>query len=605
MSEEKVESFSIKGVISSIKFIPKALRLLREINKKYFNIIILLAILNGIIPIASLLSSQNLINSIQINYNGDFNNILKAFILVIICGLAQNIIVSIYSYYDSIYNQLIQNTLSQKIIKKANKLKLSSFEDSKVYDKISRAQEEVEYRPYATFKSIINLVTSLITLISTSIILVSWSRYSFLVLAIIPIISLYYMMKIGYLKFNIIYERTEKKRKIWYFNYVTTHDVSVKEIKLYNLGDYFLKSHKEICDEMFLQDKKISKKRLICDYIFSILSNGVNYIMIFFVVKEAFIGKILLGDATGLIKAIELFRDNSRQISETIFSMYDNMLYIKLIYEYFEMEEESEEADITESIGNNIESIEFKNVSFKYPNKKEYALYNVSFKINKGDVVALVGENGSGKSTLVKLITRLYEPTSGEIRINDKSVKKIAKKELRKNIGVVFQDYNKYEMTLKENIFFGDLEKKDNNKEILECCEMGQVNTFIDKLPKGLDSQLGLWFTDGSQLSGGQWQKISIARAFFRKSPVYILDEPSSALDPKAENELFNKLATLVNDKIGMFITHRFVNTSFANKIIVLDNGKLVEEGNQNELLQRKGRYYELYKIQNKERSVK
>lgn len=594
----------LKDIKEVIKFIPKIIKLVWEINKKYFIIVTIISIVNGFIPVISLLASQNLINSIQMNLNKSLNLIMIAFAFFILVNILENIVSSIHEYYNEIYGSLLEYRLNEKIMEKAKNLSLANFETPEVYNIISRAEGEAGSRPYSLVTSILRLITAIITLSSTTVVVARWSWAAIIALLIIPIASIRHYMKIGYLNYTIHRERTEKERKAWYYKFISTHDREIKEIKLYNLGNHFLGKYKKIVKELFNQNQYITKKRVGISLIFSSLTEGISYVIIFFILRAAFLGEILLGSVVGLIQGIELFKQNSQTIAQTIFSMYNNVLFSKLLFEYFEMEasdgtEESSQIEI-----GNIETIEFKNVYFKYINKEDFAIKNVSFYIRRGEKIALVGENGSGKTTLVKLLTRLYEPTSGEIYINGINIIKISKTSLRKEVGVVFQDFNKYEMTLKENIEISDLEYENNNDKLKKACELADINSFVHSLKYGVDSQLGLWFEDGTQLSGGQWQKVAVARAFYKDSSMYILDEPSSALDPKAENSLFNKFSYLTDGKTALFITHRFINTNFSSRIFVLDKGELVEDGTQSELLNKKDIYYDMYMLQNKEVAI-
>lgn len=593
---------SLKDIVEVIKFIPKIIKLVWEINIKYFIIVTILSIVNGLIPVISLLASQNLINSIQMNLNKNFNFIMIAFVWFILVNIIENIVSSIHEYYSDVYRSLLEYRLNEKIMEKAKYLSLINFETPEVYNIISRAESEAGFRPYALVTSILTLITSIITLISAIVIISSWSWIAIVALLIIPIVSIRNYMKIGYLNYTIHRERTEKERKAWYYKFISTHDREIKEIKLYNLEDHFLRKYQKIVKELFNQNKYISKKRVGIALIFSSLTDGMSYIITFFILRAAFLGGILLGNVIGLIQGIELFKQNSQNIALTIFAMYNNVLFSKLLFEYFEMElyhgtEEIHEID-------SIETIEFKNVYFKYMNKDDFAIKNISFYIKRGEKIALVGENGSGKTTIVKLITRLYEPTSGNIYINGINIMKISKTSLRKEVGVVFQDFNKYEMTLKENIEISNLEYENDYNKLKEACELADIKTLVDSFKKGVESQLGLWFEDGTQLSGGQWQKIAVARAFYREASLYILDEPSSALDPKAENSMFNNFFDITYGKTTLFITHKVINTNFASRIFVLQQGELVENGTREELLNKKNTYYEMYILQNKEVAI-
>lgn len=591
------EKFKFRDVISVFKLLPRIFSLLWNTKKKYLVILIILSIINGLMPVITLKASQNLINKIQFSVGQGFEIILGAFLWLIIMSYFGDVMESIFTYYDNMFKTLLGYKLNEKIIKKANSLSLSNFEDSVIYDKITRAQNEASSRPYEMFSSINTLISTCVTLVSSLIVVFYWKSWTVLLLIIVPIISTYYFMYIGHFQFVINWKRASKQRTAWYLNFITTHDFAVKEIKIYDLGNYFLNKYKNITKEFYKQDKKLNKKRNLMSLFFSILTQLCCDTIVFLVLKSVYIGEIFIGDTVGLIRAISLAQSNSQRVIGTIFSMYDNTLYIKQLFEFFDMKEEIlNEGNINIE---NIESVEFRNVTFAYQDIEKPILKNISFKINKYERVAIVGVNGSGKTTLVKLIARLYKPIDGEILVNGINVEHILQKSLMKNIGVVFQDFNKYEMSLRENIATGNIKNIDDDFAIMEACKKGQMDDLVNSLPKKLDSQLGLWFSEGTQLSGGQWQKVAISRAFFRNASLYILDEPSSFLDPKSELDLFNKFSVLSEEKISIFITHRFSNTNFANRILVLENGELIEDGTQEVLMDKKGVYYNMYTVQN------
>lgn len=594
-----MKEFKIKDIWQTFLYLPRIFRLLWNTNKKYLLIITTVSIINGLVPVLTLKASQNLINTIQTSLVGQFNVVIYAFIVLIVISYIGDLLGTIRSYYDEIFQNLLAYKLNALIIKKANSLSLENFEDSEVYDKITRAQGEAGQRPYQMFQSILTFITSLVTLVSSLFIVFSWKPWTLIILVFIPVISMYYFMYIGHIQFMINWKRAGKQRQSWYYSFITTHDFSVKEIKLYNLGGYFLNKYKEITKEFYKQDKKISKKKNLMGMFFTILTQLSCDFTVFLVLRSAYLREILIGDTVGLIRAISLVQSTSQGVISTIFSMYNNTLYVKQLFEFLDMKEDVDEKDGSEIEIENIDSIEFRDVSFKYKAREEMTLKNISFTLNKYDRVALVGVNGSGKTTIVKLLSGLYSPTSGSIYINGINLNQIKKSSLRKCVGVVFQDFNKYEMTLRENVGVGNVDDNFEEKKIIDACEKGETIDLINLLPKGINTQLGLWFEDGTQLSGGQWQKIAISRAYYRRSSMYILDEPSSFLDPKAERDLFEKFSNLSKDKISVFITHRFINTNFANRIIVLEDGRIIEDGNKKELISLEGVYYKMYNIQN------
>ena len=496
------------------------------------------------------------------------------------------------------YQKIIINELNVSIIEKANTLSLRDFETPEVYNKLTRAKNEIAYRPYQILTSLLSMISTIITLISSTFVVVAWKPWVLIILIIFPLISSLYTLKIGQLEFLIQRTRTELERKRWYLGYISTTDVSFKEIKLYGIGKYLLDKYIKINNIFLKQDRYVEKKKTIMMFLSSLVEEISACITMLLVIQSAFIGEILIGSTVGLIRAISLVEGNVKAFITTIFNMYENNLFVQQLFEFLDVKPAKVDI-IDNSIDiEEINSIEFKNLYFKYPTREMYSLKNINFKIKKGEKIALVGKNGSGKTTLIKLLCGLYEVTSGDILINGISIKKINMISFRKKISTVFQDFLRYEMTVRENIGLGNLELINQDKYIEQAAREAGIYDSIDILPKKLESQLGVLFEDGTQLSGGQWQKIALARAFIRNADLFILDEPSSALDPSAEQEMFNEFFELINKKIGLFITHRFINARYATRIIVLNDGEVIESGTHEQLIKNNGCYKSLYEIQ-------
>lgn len=596
MPKEKV---TLKGVIDSFKYWPRLLSLLWNINKKYIIAIVILTLLIGLTPTISLLASQHLINEVQIHINNNFREVLYAFIIFIVISLLSDFISGIMSYYQSIYQKILIYKLNLILMEKSNNLSLKDFENSEIYDKLSRAKNEVSYRPYQILTSTLTIISSIVTLISSMLVVLAWKPWAIIILIIFPIISSIYTLKVGQLEFMIQWKRAGEERKSWYLSYLLTSDRSFKEIKLYNIGVRILNQYKEINKKFYNQDKYVAKKKTLMVFFSDLMEQLSGDLTLLLIIWSAFSGKILIGSTVGLIRAVSLVQTNVKTFVSNVFDMYENNLFIKQLFEFLDIASSKIDTVIDGCISiENIESIEFKNVYFKYPTRSDCTLKNINLKINKGENIALVGKNGSGKTTLIKILCGLYEITSGDILINGISIKKINILQLRNKIATVFQDFLKYEMTVRENIGLGNLKLINDDEKIMKVAKDAGIYDEINKLPKKLDSQLGIWFKNGTQLSGGQWQKIALARAFIRDAELIILDEPSSALDPLAEREMFDKFLNLINGNIGLFITHRFINAKYATKIVVIDNGEIVEEGKHEELMKKDGYYKSLYDIQ-------
>ena len=314
-------------------------------------------------------------------------------------------------------------------------------------------------------------------------------------------------------------------------------------------------------------------------------------------IYESSIGIVLVGTTITYINTTSKIETAIQSLVSSFFSIYKDSLYIENIEKFFNYEPMSKHGKV---YIDEINTIEFKNVYFKYPTRKTWALENVSFSIRKGDILAIVGENGSGKTTLIKLLNGLYDDYKGNILINGIEIKTINKDSLRLSLATLFQDYNKYQFTIKDNIGFGSINRLNDDDKIRESAYKGGAENFINQLPNNYNQQVGYWFEGGTQLSGGQWQKLGLSRLFMKDADCLILDEPTASLDSFSELEIIKQLYKNSKDKINIIITHRFINANFTNKIIVLKSGKIIEKGTHEELLKKEGFYKSMYDIQSK-----
>lgn len=597
--EQEIYSFNLRDAIKSFKSFPKVFGLLWGVRKLYIILITIFYIISGILPAISILATQSLLNAIQTSLGKEFIYVLYPLLIYLCLNSFGYIISQLNSYLQSIFRIELNYKMSVMILEKAKTLSLSDFENSEVYDKLRRAQNEAIERPYAVFSIVLGLMSQFLGLISSLAILLYWKPWVILLVVVIPIISTIYMTKTGHLQYKIEYERAQERRKSWYLNYLMTNDIAFKEIKIYNLGNYLIKGYKNLNKQFIKQDKNIIKKRTSAAFLFEILEQVTGGYILLLIVQSAYIGEILLGNTVAYIRSMSNVKGNMEGLLVSISAIYQNNLYVKQLFDFLEIPTKEEMSEDYLSI-EEIKTIECKNLSFKYPTREEYALKDISLKIRRGDNICLVGENGSGKSTLVKLLSGFYNNYEGEILINGLNLRKINHKSLGKKVGIIFQDFNKYELTCRENIGLGNIESINDDIKLEKAINKSNASEMVNKLPKGIDTQLGSWFSGGVQLSGGQWQRIALSRAFLRDADCYILDEPSSSLDPISEHEIFERTSELTKDKISIFISHRLYNLrKVSSKILVLKEGKLIEQGTHEELMELKEHYRHLYDLQN------
>lgn len=603
--EETLQTMSLRNVFRSFRFWPRIFQLLWKAHPGYLILILSLNILQGFLPVLVIMATQELVNGIVISWKGDFSIVLFSFAFLITATLIQETSTILQAYWEKLFETLLSNHVNLLVMKKANDLSLSDFEMPEVQDQLKRAQNESGFRPFQISKQIFGIISGFVTLISASMILLVWKWWVVIPLVMIPLISFVSFLRLGQKEYHIHCQRANQSRQAWYISFLMTRDSPFKEVKLYKLGSYLVGRYRSIIEKFFKQDKLIARKRLGISSLFQVLNLFSGALIIFLILLSAYRREIMIGQVVAFVQAVNLTQAQSQTMIQSILSLCQNNLYIQNLFSFIDIKSRdlhsidsvpSEKGNYGDVIS--IRSLEFRDVSFCYPRGKVDSLKQVNIKVNQGETMAIVGHNGSGKSTLIKLLMQLYQHYRGEILINGVSVRELNLEKYQRRIGAVFQDFVQYEMSMRENVGFGNIHYINDDLRLLGAVENAGVRHLMEKLPHKLDSQLGSWFEGGKQLSGGQWQRIAIARSFMRNADVFILDEPSSFLDPQAEGEVFGKFRELVKNKIGIFITHRFSSVAFADKILVMDQGKIMESGSHEDLMNLNGKYAHFYRLQ-------
>lgn len=482
--------------------------------------------------------------------------------------------------------------MSMDVLEKCKKLRLQDFEDSEVYNILGRAEMEGQTKVYMTYRNILSIITQIASIVSISAIILSWESYIFLLVFITPIVSTIVNTRIGYRNYKMRMERMDEVRKTSYINYLLTNDIACKEVKTYNIGSYLIDIFSNIKQKIQKQDLYMTKIRTIWSVGLSLIEELISLFVIFKAVKMAVIGKILVGDTVAYIDSLSSIQSNVGGFLNSISEIYNDILYVEQFYKLLDLDIKGNENRIIEI--EEIKEIEFKNLYYIYEGSSDFTLSNINIKIKKNELISIVGENGSGKTTFIKLLSGFYDNYQGQILINGIELMKINPDNLRKRMGIIFQDFNKYEMTLRENIGFGNISEIDNDSKIERILEEINLREKIDKFPEKVDTQMGKWFA-GEELSKGQWQRIALGRAFMRDADIYILDEPTASLDPISEKEIFSLVGEKSRDKIGIFITHRVENIAELNpRVIMFSDGKIIGDGSNEKLMKICEEYVEL-----------
>lgn len=518
---------------------------------------------------------------------------LEAFAVILLTGTQRSLLIC---------QSLLRVELGQKvnvlILQKALTLDLKHFEDSEFYDKLTQARREASSRPLSLVNRTFKLVQDTLSLIAYGSLL--W-QFSILAVAILTLSALpAFIAETRFAKeaFRLFRWRSPETRQQTYLETLIAREDYAKEVKLYQLGPMLLKRYRDIFHQLYGEDRNLTIRRGFWGYLLGLLSTAAFYLAYAWIVLEAIGDRISLGDMTMYLIVFRQGQSTFSSALSSIGGMYEDNLYLSNLYEFLERDIAKPKGYATKGLIPN-DGVRFQNVCFTYPGSSQPALNGISLHIKRGEKLAIVGQNGSGKSTLIKLLTRLYVPSSGRILLDGLDLQEWDISVLHRRIKVIFQDFVRYHFTIGENVGVGDVEQLENLERWEIAAEKAQAKSLIESMPKGFFTQLGRWFKGGTELSGGQWQKIALSRAFMRsEADILVMDEPTAAMDALAESDIFDRLSQVTLNQMVVLISHRFSTVRMADKIVVLEGGVVVEEGSHAELLQAKGLYQKLFSIQ-------
>jgi ATP-binding cassette subfamily B protein len=514
---------------------------------------------------------------------------LEAIVVILVAGSQRGI-----SACQSLLRALLGQRVNVMILEKALTLQLSHFEDSEFYDKLTQARREASSRPLSLVNRTFGLVQNAISLSSYAALLFVFSPWAVLILIGAGLPSFLAEAKFSGDAFKLFRWRSPDTRMQIYLESVIAREDGVKEVKLFGLGPRLLQRYRDIFNKLFVEDRRLTLRRDSWGFALGLVSTTAFYGAYAWIVMSTINGQITLGAMTMYLVLFRQGQSAVAAILSSVSGMYEDNLYLSNLYEYLEQPVPGRLGDAKAGTDPS-RGLEFENVSFAYPGSDNKVLNNVSLQIRPGESLALVGENGSGKTTLIKLLTRLYEPPEGWIIL----LPNWDVEALRQRIGVIFQDFGRYQFSVGENIGAGDVRHIDDPERWEKAAATGMATPFIDEMPEGYETQLGRWFKGGRELSGGQWQKIALSRAFMRSdADILVLDEPTAAMDAASEAAIFDHFRSESHNKMTILISHRFSTVRAADQIIVIHNGEIVEQGNHESLLASNGQYASLFKLQ-------
>lgn len=562
-----------------------------------------LSFLQAFIPAATIWVSKLLLDAVAQAIEGRlgspqqaFTQLLGLLALQVGVGAAASVIAAIQTTNRELLSDALQNRISLRILHKAAELELSQFEDSATYDALQNAYREVGSRPLGVFTQTVSLVQALITLGTVSALMAQLgaSVVPLILLATIP--NVWVTSRFGTEGYRMIRRQVAEARLQNYLGYLLTNDSAVKEVRLFGFEPYLIARWQQYYQKFRAQLVSLVTRRSAWGLAAALSSALLVGAATLVVLRRAARGLVTIGDFGLFIQGIAQLQNQFATLLSGFTGIYQNLLYMRNLFEFLELP--ARDLDAGEAWQGAITRIEFRDVSFRYPLTDRDVLESVSFTVERGQALALVGENGAGKTTLIKLLTRLYEPTSGQILLNGLDARRFSPRSVQAEMSIIFQDFNQYQMTVGENVALGRSEALAENEEVIAASTRAGADGFIGRLPKGYDSMLGRWFAGGQQLSGGQWQRLALARLYFRGGSVLVFDEPTAALDANAEFEVVEALRQQAKRRITVIISHRFSTVRLADQIFVLQSGTITESGSHEVLLEQGGLYAQMYRIQ-------
>jgi ATP-binding cassette subfamily B protein len=589
---------------TSFTHTPQALRLVWQTNPAATVGLAFLTLAGALLPATQAwvgkLIVDGVVASIQAGHDSDR---VRTVFYYLILELILFLLSTAFNHSRRLIQQLIQlqlaNRIRAEIIRKALTLEMAFFEHPDFYDRLQNARREGGYKPVELVNDSFQIVQNMITMISFAALMLRFSPWLVVILLATSIPAFIAETRFSEQGFRLLTRRAPETRQINYLARLLTEDSAAKEIKLFNLGEKLLARYVTLFAKFFEEDKTLAVRRAAVGFSLGLIATMGFYGSYAWIVWRTVQGTISLGDMTLYLAIFRQGQSTFQSILSAVGNIYENNLFMANYFEFLDIKPQMSVAAPAKKLPVSMaRGIEFRRVGFRYPDSEEWVLRDVDLSIRPGEKIALVGHNGAGKTTLIKLLSRLYDPTEGVILFDGIDIRDLDPLELRQRIGVIFQDFVRYHLPASENIGFGQIEASDQMDQIIASARKSGAHAMIENLPEGYQTMLGRWFHGGHELSLGQWQRIALARAFMRDAEILVLDEPTASLDAQTEYEIFRHFQELTEGKMAILISHRFSTVRMADRIVVIEGGRIAEIGSHQELLRREGVYAQLFGMQ-------
>jgi ATP-binding cassette subfamily B protein len=602
VSETYGKKLTFKERIAALRYLPEFFKLVWKTSPVMTLANVLLRVARSFLPLAILYIGKLIIDQVQwlSHSKGTHSNhqLWRLVALEFILAIVSDSLARLITLLDSLLGDLFANFTSIKIMSHAATLDLDQFEDSDFYDKLERARQQTQGRTIL-LSQVLSQVQDLLTMVFLSAGLIVFNPWLFLFLLIAVVPAFLGESYFNDRSYALTRGQTPQRRELDYIRFVGASDDTAKEVKIFDLSGFFIDRFKKISDQFYQDNRRLATRRSAWGTVFAMLGSFGYYAAYIVIILKTVVGNLTIGDLTFLAGSFRQLRSLLEGMLTRFTSLSQGAVYLRDFFEFFDIRPKIVIAASPRPFPRPIqEGFRFEDTGFKYHRSEQWANRHLNFTLKPGEKLALVGENGAGKTTLVKLLSRLYDPTEGRILLDGFDLREYDLKELRLQIGIIFQDYLRYQMTFAQNIAVGNINEKENQELIQHAAKQSLADTLTEKFPDKYDQMLGRRFNKGVELSGGEWQKVALARAYMRDAQLLILDEPTAALDARAEYEVFLRFADLTRGKSAVLISHRFSTVRMADRILVLHKGELEEIGTHEELLEKNGKYAELFQLQ-------